>query len=102
MSLDFLPLIVTVAILTYLTRIGGLVLHNRRPSLFVERVLDYIPIAAFTALIIPGLTDSGPDLTARLLAGIVAIVLAVTTGRLWLVVAGGLGIFMLATRGILS
>lgn len=97
MSMGHMPLILIIAGLTYLTRISGLLTGNWRPSPFVRRALDYIPIAAFTALIVPGLDIGGPEQGSRILAGAMALLLAVTTRQLWLVVLGGLSVYWLVS-----
>jgi branched-subunit amino acid transport protein len=93
-----LALVLAVAIVTYLTRLAGfrLRLGSRGPAgetalpAPVERFLAYVPIAAFAALVAPGVAGGGGSLVARLAAVLCAAVVALRLRRLWLSIAAGL------------
>jgi len=75
---------------TFATRYAGLLLGDRAVPPFVARFLHFVPIAAFAALVTPGLTESGDDAAARLLAAAVASLVVVRFGRLWLCLVVGM------------
>ena len=71
--MEHLTLIVVLAVLIYLTRIAGLLLGARQAPPTVARALHYVPIAAFAALIVPGLAVPGefaPRVVAALCTGL--------------------------------
>ena len=93
-----LALVLAVAAVTYLTRLAGfrLRLGRRSPAgetalpASIERFLAYVPIAAFAALVAPGVAGGSGSLIARLAAVLCAAVAAVRLRRLWLSIAAGL------------
>ncbi|HEY8598983.1 MAG TPA: AzlD domain-containing protein [Thermomicrobiales bacterium] len=89
-------LILAAALATYGTRIAGFTLAQRQlPGLF-GRLLTYIPVAVFAALIAPDLGLGTSEAPARLL-GVAAAALAVwRTRQLWAGLAAGMLIFWLA------
>jgi branched-subunit amino acid transport protein len=102
MSLDGtvgrIALVLAVALVTYLTRLAGFRLRLRRGDgadeaelpAPIERFLGYVPIAAFAALVAPGVVEGSGDLAARLAAVACAAVAALRLRRLWLSIAAGL------------
>ena len=92
LSTDHLALILTLAIVIYLTRIGGLLLGARQAPPVVERALHYVPIAAFAALIVPGLVVPG-EMVPRLAAAVGAGVVASRFGKLWAALLVGMGVY---------
>ena len=92
------PLIVTivaVALIVYATRVGGFWLGDRSLPPVVERFLSYVPIAAFAALVAPGVADGPGGLSARLITTGAAIVVVLRLGRLWACMAVGMAVFWL-------
>ena len=95
-----LALVVAVAAVTYATRLAGFRVRVRRAGgdeagdgalpLPFERFLAYVPIAAFAALVAPGIVEGSASLAARLAAVTVATVAILRYRRLWLSIAGGL------------
>ena len=81
-----LLLVAAIAALTYATRYAGFALgrfggQSMPPTL--ERFLNYVPIAAFAALVAPGVGDGPGALTSRVAAIGVAAVVALSLKRLW-------------------
>jgi branched-subunit amino acid transport protein len=95
------PVMIALGILTYLTRLSFIGLFHRwqTPDL-VKRALRYVPVAALTAIIVPELLM--PDgvlslslLNPRLLAGLLAIFVAVRTRSVTWTIAVGMAAFWL-------
>ncbi len=89
-------LVAVIAVLTYSTRYAGFALgsfggQSMPPAL--ERFLNYVPIAAFAALVAPGVADGPGALTARLAAIGVATVAALRFKRLWAALIVGMAGF---------
>lgn len=87
--------------LTFLTRFSFIGLFHRwqTPPL-VKRALRYVPVAALTAIIIPELLMPGGELNLnllnpRLLAGLIAIFVAVRTRSITWTIAVGMAAFWL-------
>jgi branched chain amino acid efflux pump len=79
-----LGLILAVAAVTYATRIAGFSLDRRVIPQRVDRALTYVPIAAFSALIVPGLSDDGGNFALpRIAAVVIAAVTVLLTRQLW-------------------
>jgi branched-subunit amino acid transport protein len=91
-STDHLALILALAVLIYLTRIAGLLLGARQAPPAVARALHYVPIAAFAALIVPGLVVPG-DVIPRLVAAVGTGVVALRFGKLWAALLVGMAIY---------
>jgi branched-subunit amino acid transport protein len=95
------PVMIALGILTYLTRLSFIGLFHRwqTPDL-VKRALRYVPVAALTAIIVPELLMPGGVLTLsllnpRLLAGLLAIFVAVRTRSVTWTIAVGMAAFWL-------
>jgi branched-subunit amino acid transport protein len=95
------PVMIALGILTYLTRLSFIGLFHRwqTPDL-VKRALRYVPVAALTAIIVPELLMPGGTLTLsllnpRLLAGLLAIFVAVRTRSVTWTIAVGMAAFWL-------
>jgi branched-subunit amino acid transport protein len=82
MAVNIWFVMVSLGLLTFLTRLSFIALHNRwtPPALF-RRALHFVPVAVLTAIIVPelimhsGSLDLSP-LNPRLIAGLVAIFVA--------------------------
>jgi branched-subunit amino acid transport protein len=94
MDWQYVPLIVACALVTYGTRLAGLSLGERAIPDGVRRFLTYVPVAAFAALIVPGLGANG-ELPPRLAAAIVATIVVLRLGRLWACLAVGMTVYWL-------
>lgn len=92
LSSEHLALILTLAVLIYLTRIAGLILGARQAPAVIARALHYVPIAAFAALIVPGLAMPG-ELAPRLAAAVGSGVVALRFGKLWAALLVGMGVY---------
>lgn len=82
MAVNIWFVMVGLGLLTFLTRLSFIALHNRwtPPELF-RRALHFVPVAVLTAIIVPELImhNGSLDLTPlnpRLIAGLVAIFVA--------------------------
>jgi branched-subunit amino acid transport protein len=89
--------ILGMSAVTYVLRATMLVTERRFPD-WLGRALAYVPIALFTALAVPGLlrphgqVTLGPEAVA---GGVAALVAWRTAGRMPLVIAAGVGTFLL-------
>ena len=91
-STEHLALILTLAVLIYLTRIAGLILGARQAPPMVARALHYVPTAAFAALIVPGLAVPG-ELVPRLAAAVGTGLVSLRFGKLWAALLVGMGVY---------
>jgi branched-subunit amino acid transport protein len=87
--------------LTFLTRLSFIGLFHRwQPPDLVRRALRYVPVAALTAIIVPellmpdGVLNLNP-LNPRLLAGLLAMAIAVRTRSVTWTIAAGMAAFWL-------
>jgi uncharacterized membrane protein len=87
-----------MALVTYLTRIGGLLLYNRGPiGARAEAVLRHVPGAVLTAIVAPVVLGGG---WAELLAGLATVLVAWRTRSLLLAMLVGVGVvYMLRQFG---
>ena len=90
-------IIASIGIFTYGIRRAFIVLSDRVVlPVIIQRALRFVPVAILTAIIVPALVfptgtlDLSP-LNARLLAGIIAIVVAWRTRNIALTLASGMG-----------
>jgi branched-subunit amino acid transport protein len=101
-----LGLILAVALVTYATRLAGFALAARARSdnasdravttSAATRFLAYVPVAAFAALVVPGLTAGPGDLPARLCGAATAALAVWRAGHLWAGLAAGMAAYWLA------
>lgn len=89
-------LVLAVAGATYLTRVIGFGLSKRTIPPAVDRFLGYVPVAAFAALIVPGINPGTPDLLPRILGLLVAVLITLRRPTLWAGLATGMATFWLA------
>lgn len=98
---QFWTLIVTLAIGTWLMRSLPIMLHGHVPHPpWLERFLKHVPVAALTALVVPGAlyVHSGSTYTiapARMVAAGLALVVAVRTKNVLATLAVGMGVLWL-------
>ncbi len=89
MRTDSIIVIVGMALVTYLTRAGGLWLMGRMAlTRQVEQWLRHIPGAILVAIVAPASLTNGP---AEALATLAVIITIARTGNLFLAMAAGVG-----------
>ena len=90
-----------LGILTFLTRFSFIVLLERwQAPEIVQRALRFVPIAVLTAIVVPELVQPNDVLdlrpyNPRLLAGLVATLVAWKTKNVILTIAAGMAVFWL-------
>jgi branched-subunit amino acid transport protein len=95
------PVMIAIGILTFLTRLSFIGLFHRwQTPDWVKRALRYVPVAALTAIIARELLMPGGVLTLsllnpRLLAGLLAIFVALRTRSITWTIAAGMAAFWL-------
>ena len=92
--------ILAMALVTYATRVIMLLALRGEVAPWLRRWLDYVPVALFTALILPALLLSSGEQPALLLgpavpAGVVGALVAWRSGNVLLTIAAGLAVFWL-------
>ena len=95
------PAMIGLGILTFLTRLSFIALLERwQAPVIVQRALRFVPVAVLTAIIIPelvlpnGVLDVQPA-NPRLLAGLVAALVAWKTKNVIWTIAVGMAVFWL-------
>ena len=90
-------LIVGMALVTYLTRAPMMLLLRGELPAWLRRWLSYVPIAVFTALILPSFAAPRgiPELQSNLLVGLVAALVVWRTQQMYLGILLGLITFWL-------
>lgn len=91
-------IIIGMAIITFLLRAGAFFLFQGEIAPWLQRWLGYVPIAVFTALVLPPLLHLSNDppsleIGPALLAGIVGALGAWRTHNVLLTIAAGLVVF---------
>lgn len=88
-------IIAGMAVATYLTRAPAMVLLRGDLPEWLIRWLRFVPIAVFVALVIPAFVapHSRPELSGRLLIGLVAGLVAWRTRQIYAVIVAGLLVF---------
>lgn len=93
----------SIGALTFLTRLSFIYLLEKwQPSDMVNRALRFVPVAVLTAIFIPEIALSNGELALsfgnlRLLAGIIAVVVAWRTkSALWTIGVGMLSFWLLS------
>lgn len=96
--------LLAVGVITFLTRLSFIATEGRyQPPAWFRRMLPFVPVAALTALVAPdlllvdGRLALGLD-NARLLAGMVAIVVAALWRNTLLTIAAGFAALLLLQR----
>ena len=103
---QFWVLIVTLAIGTWLMRSLPIMLHGHVPHPpWLERFLKHVPVAALTALVVPGAlyVHSGSTYTiapARIVAAVLALIVAVRTKNVLATLVVGMGVLWLGQWGL--
>jgi branched-subunit amino acid transport protein len=94
--MERLSIILSVAALTYLTRIAGFRLGDRHLPPAFDRFLAYVPIAAFAALALPGVAEGAGAFPARLAGAALAALAVIRFGHLWTgLLAGMVGFWVM-------
>lgn len=90
--------IVVMALLTYLTKVGGLwLLGHVEPSDRIDAGLSVLPGAVVVAIVGPELVAGGPS---AWLGGAAVVLLTRKTGSLLAAMVGGIGV-LLAVRAVI-
>jgi branched-subunit amino acid transport protein len=103
---QFWLLIVLLGAGTWAMRSFPIMLHGRVPHPpWLERLLKYVPVAALTALVVPGslyLKSAGTyhAVPARTIAAVAALVVAVRTKNTIATLVVGMGVLWLAQWGL--
>lgn len=89
--MNYWLLIIAMGVVTYIPRMIPMVfLRDMEPSPFIKRFLNYIPYAALTTLIFPGILYSTNNLLSAVIGGIVSIIMAFYKDNLLLIVFTGI------------
>ncbi len=100
--MQFWLLIVVLAIGTWSMRSFPIILHGRVPHpAWLERLLKHVPVAALTALVVPGAlyVHEGSAYSfapARTIAAVIALAVALKTKNVVATLAAGMGALWLA------
>lgn len=95
-------LIILIGLGTFLMRFSGIqLLGTRRMPVGLQRTLRYVPAAVISAIVVPAIIYGGPQPgftleNIRLLAGIIAAVVAWTTRSVLATLSIGMGSLWLA------
>lgn len=95
--------ILTVAVLTYGTRLAGFAIGGPAGSATralppaADRFLAAVPLAAFAALIVPGIAEGPGTLPARVLAAVACAALMTRVSQLWISLGVGMLVYWLLT-----
>ena len=99
---EFRVVMLSVGVLTFLTRLSFIYMHEKwQPPEVVMRALRFVPVAALTAIFIPEMALQNGELVLsleniRLVAGIIAILVAWRTkSALWTIGVGMVSFWML-------
>lgn len=102
----FWLLIGVLAAGTWAMRSFPIMLHGHVPSpAWLERLLKHVPVAALTALVVPGVlyAHEGSAYSiapARIAAGLVALVVALRTRNVLVTLVAGMGVLWFAQWGL--
>jgi len=94
---------VAIGMLTFLTRLSFILLQDKwQPPSIVTRGLRFVPVAVLTAIFVPEILLIENQLAfsftnMRLLAGLIAILVAYKTKSALWTIAVGMGVFWLLT-----
>jgi branched-subunit amino acid transport protein len=79
---------------TYGSRLAGIYLPVARLTPRAQVILGYVPVGAFTAIVVQGLTGQTGELDRRLPAVIAAAICAWLDRPLWLCLIVGFGLYL--------
>ncbi len=98
-----LAVVVAAALVTYATRVTGLLLAARlargaaagggRTWARADAVLGHVPVAAFAALVAPDLDLGGPEMLERVAGAVVAAAVVLRGGALWAGLGAGMATY---------
>ena len=98
--MNFWLTVLGMLVVTFGSRLAGMLLSTPLPP-FWTRFVRFVPIAVFTALIIPSLEGTNNQGLPRLLGAILCGFLAWRTKQLWIgLFAGMLGFWVLRSLGV--
>lgn len=107
MNMSFWLVMIVVGILTFLIRLSFILLQDRwQPPAFITRGLRFVPVAVLTAIFIPEIVIVDNEIilsltNPRLLAGLIAILVAYKTKSALWTIGIGMGAFWLLSWIIL-
>ena len=107
MGVNIWVVMVAIGVLTYLTRLSFISLHNRwEPPALFRRALHFVPVTVLTAIVVPEVLAHGgalnvSPLNARLVAAVVAIFIAWRTKNTVLTIVIGMAVFWLVQYFVL-
>lgn len=91
--MERIPVIVAVAIVTYLTRIAGFRIGSQTAPPSLNRFLAYVPVASFAALAAPDIAGGPGTLPARIIGAGLAALVVLRVGPLWTGLLAGMAAF---------
>lgn len=94
-EMNVIGLLLATAVLIYLCRLSGFGLTCLAASTSLARFLHFVPIAIFSALIVPSLTNQPALLVHKVIALTAAGAVIRRTGHFGLGILVGLGLFWL-------
>ncbi len=87
--------ILVLGIAVYLLRLSGFAFANVNVPEVWTRSLTYVPIATLTALVVTSIAAKPDELPMRILAAMGAGAVVWRTGRMWLCIVTGMGLYLL-------
>lgn len=98
--MNFWLTVLGMVVVTFGSRLAGMLMKSQLPP-FWARFVRFVPIAVFTALIIPSLEGTQGEGLPRVLGAIFCGLLAWRTKQLWIgLFAGMLGFWVLRSLGV--
>lgn len=88
-----LVILIGATLVTYGSRLVGLYAGAWQIRERNQRILAYVPIGAFTAIVVLGFTDANGELDSRIPAAFLAGALAIRRKPLWLCLVCGLAVY---------
>lgn len=95
--MDTVWVLMVAAVLVYLCRLSGFVLNIQQSSAALARFLAFVPLAVFSALVVPSLTREPELLTVKLLALVAGGLVMRLSKQLGLGIMAGLLIYLWLT-----
>jgi branched-subunit amino acid transport protein len=91
--MDRMALVLAVAAVTYATRVSGFYLGRQAVPRTLDRFLDYVPVTAFAALVVPGIDAGGGEMLPHLIGLGAAALAGIRFKQLWVVIVVGMGAY---------
>ena len=84
-----------LGIAVYLLRLSGFAFDNVHVPDVWTLSLTYVPVATLTALVVTSIDAKPDELPVRMLAAVGAGAVVWRTGRMWLCIVTGMGLYLL-------